>query len=124
MYELRAIKDREEIRLLAKAARLADYGVEIGIDALREGCTEIEIVAEIEYELKRKGVQGMSFSTTVLFGEKTALPHGTPETASSLPATWSYSTSVSSWTGIVPTSPEPSHTGESTIHTGKSTKRF
>ncbi|GAA5346207.1 Xaa-Pro aminopeptidase [Planifilum fimeticola] len=78
MYELRAIKDQEEIRLLAKAARLADYGVEIGIDALREGCTEIEIVAEIEYELKKKGVQGMSFSTTVLFGEKTALPHGVP----------------------------------------------
>ncbi|MGB0088453.1 Xaa-Pro aminopeptidase. Metallo peptidase. MEROPS family M24B [Planifilum fulgidum] len=78
MYELRAIKDEEEIRRLAKAARLADYGVEIGIDALREGCTEIEIVAEIEYELKKKGVQGMSFSTTVLFGENTALPHGTP----------------------------------------------
>lgn len=80
IYELRAIKDRDEIRLLARAARLADYGVEIGIDTLREGCTEMEIVAEIEYQLKRQGVQGMSFSTTVLFGERTALPHGTPET--------------------------------------------
>jgi Xaa-Pro dipeptidase len=80
MYELRAIKNEDELRLLSKAAQLADYGVEIGIDALREGCTEMEIVAEIEYKLKRKGVQGMSFSTTVLFGEKTALPHGTPET--------------------------------------------
>lgn len=78
MYELRAIKGEEEIRLLAEAARLADYGVEVGISALREGCTEMEIVAEIEYRLKRKGVQAMSFSTTVLFGEKTALPHGTP----------------------------------------------
>ncbi|MCY9423149.1 M24 family metallopeptidase, partial [Bacillus paralicheniformis] len=29
-------------------------------------------------ELKKKGVQGMSFSTMVLFGEKSGQPHGNP----------------------------------------------
>ena len=41
--------------------------------------SELEIVAEIEYEMKKKGVEKMSFATTVLAGAKAALPHGTPD---------------------------------------------
>ncbi|BBP88844.1 hypothetical protein BsIDN1_24620 [Bacillus safensis] len=37
------------------------------------------MLAVIEYELKKKkGIQGMSFSTMVLFGEKSGEPHGNP----------------------------------------------
>ena len=32
----------------------------------------------IEFEMKKKGVQKMSFDTMVLSGPKTASPHGTP----------------------------------------------
>lgn len=56
--------------MLKEAAKLADYGVEVGTAALREGISEVEVLAQIEYELKKKGIQGMSFSTMVLFGEK------------------------------------------------------
>ena len=31
----------------------------------------MDVLAKIEYELKRKGIREMSFSTMVLFGEKT-----------------------------------------------------
>ncbi|WP_010099184.1 M24 family metallopeptidase [Ornithinibacillus scapharcae] len=78
---LRVIKSKEEYELLKKAAELADYGVQIGINALKEGITEMEVIAKIEYELKKQGVQSMSFSTMTLFGQKTASPHGTPGTA-------------------------------------------
>ncbi|GGE10519.1 putative dipeptidase YkvY [Marinithermofilum abyssi] len=78
LLQLRAVKDSDEIQVLEEAAALADYGIEAGIQALREGCTEMEIVAEIEYALKKKGVREMPFSTMVLFGEKTGDPHGTP----------------------------------------------
>ena len=74
----RIIKSEEEIKLLRAAARLADYGVEAGISALREGVTEMEVLAKIEYELKREGIREMSFSTMVLFGEKAGDPHGNP----------------------------------------------
>lgn len=75
---MRLVKDEQELHILREAAKLADLGVEIGIKALLEGITETEVVAKIEYELKKKGIQGMSFDTMVLFGEKSALPHGTP----------------------------------------------
>lgn len=77
---MRAIKDETEIQSAAKAARFADLAVETGIEALKPGCTELEVVARIEYEMKRQGIREMSFSTMVLFGEKSGDPHGKPGT--------------------------------------------
>ncbi|WP_246941203.1 M24 family metallopeptidase [Bacillus pinisoli] len=78
LRELRLIKDEEEISLLKEAGKLADFGVEVGVSAIKEGRTELEVLATIEYELKKKGILAMSFSTMVLTGEKTAAPHGKP----------------------------------------------
>lgn len=79
LNELRLIKDESELAILREAARLADLGVEVGVSAIKEGVSELEIVAKIEYELKKKGVREMSFSTMVLTGAKTAAPHGVPD---------------------------------------------
>lgn len=77
---LRVIKNKKEYTLLKQAANLADFGIETGIAAINEGVREIDIIATIEYELKKKGVQGMSFATMALSGAKTASPHGNPGT--------------------------------------------
>ncbi len=78
LQELRILKDDEEILLLRQAAKLADYGVEVGVSAIKEGRSELEVLATIEYELKKKGILEMSFQTMVLTGQKTAAPHGKP----------------------------------------------
>jgi Xaa-Pro dipeptidase len=78
LHQLRIIKEKEEINILREAAKLADFGVEVGVNAVKEGRTELEILATIEYELKKKGIREMSFSTMVLTGKKTAAPHGKP----------------------------------------------
>ncbi|MGP4076196.1 M24 family metallopeptidase [Halobacillus sp. K22] len=78
LNEMRVVKDAEEIAIMREAAELADYGVKVGAEALQEGITEMEVLAAIEYELKKKGVAEMSFSTMVLFGEKSGQPHGNP----------------------------------------------
>lgn len=78
LNELRLLKDKKEFNLLKQAAVLADYGVKTGIEGIQEGKTELELLAEIEYALKREGVREMSFSTLVLTGANTASPHGTP----------------------------------------------
>lgn len=78
LMELRLIKSEAEITILREAAKLADFGVEVGIHALETGRTETEILALIEYELKRKGIAEMSFGTLVLSGEQSANPHGKP----------------------------------------------
>ncbi|WXB87739.1 Xaa-Pro peptidase family protein [Metabacillus sp. FJAT-53654] len=78
LNEFRVIKDEKEVSILKQAAELADYGVQVGINALKDGVTEMEVLATIEYELKKKGIREMSFSTMVLFGEKSGQPHGNP----------------------------------------------
>ncbi|WP_409254007.1 M24 family metallopeptidase [Bacillus sp. SCS-153A] len=78
LNELRVVKDEKEIEIIRRAAELADFGVQTGVEALKAGITEMEVLAKIEYELKKKGIRQMSFSTMVLFGEKSGEPHGNP----------------------------------------------
>ncbi|RXI98542.1 aminopeptidase P family protein [Anaerobacillus alkaliphilus] len=78
LYSLRLIKDDGELAILKQAAKLADYGVEVGVNAIKAGKCEMDVLALIEYELKKKGIREMSFSTMVLTGAKSADPHGNP----------------------------------------------
>ncbi|GGH86696.1 Xaa-Pro dipeptidase [Pullulanibacillus pueri] len=76
--QLRNIKDEQELKSLRKAAELADFAISVGAGAIKKGKTEQALIAEIEYELKKRGCEGMSFATTVLAGDKSAAPHGNP----------------------------------------------
>jgi Xaa-Pro dipeptidase len=78
LHELRMLKDEKEFSILKEAASYADLAIEIGVSAIKEGVTELEILAKIEYELKKKGIHKMAFSTMVLTGANSALPHGVP----------------------------------------------
>ncbi|MBN8193238.1 aminopeptidase P family protein [Bacillus sp. NTK074B] len=78
LNQMRLVKDENEIEIMRRAAEMADFGVEVGVSTLQEGVTEMEVLAKIEYELKKKGIREMSFSTMVLFGEKAGDPHGNP----------------------------------------------
>ncbi|MBM7644808.1 Xaa-Pro dipeptidase [Scopulibacillus daqui] len=75
---LRMIKDEKEIEILQKAAEMADYAVNIGVNAIKKGRTEQGIIAEIEYELTKRGYSEMAFPTMVLVGDNSASPHGHP----------------------------------------------
>lgn len=76
--QLQLRKTPHEIQLMKEAGHWADVAFEIGFSAIKEGVSEAEIVAEIEYQLKRRGVSQMSFDTEVLAGAKAANPHGSP----------------------------------------------
>ena len=76
--KLQLLKTQSEIGLLLEAGNWADVALEIGFQAIHAGVAEQEIVAEIEYQLKRKGVSSMSFDTLVLTGKNAASPHGSP----------------------------------------------
>ncbi|MBB2480272.1 aminopeptidase P family protein [Bacillus sp. APMAM] len=78
LRELRLVKDENEKQILKKAAEYADFAVQVGINEIAEGKTELDIIAAIEYELKKKGISQMSFETMVLTGNNAASPHGNP----------------------------------------------
>ncbi|MEH6942385.1 M24 family metallopeptidase [Bacillus sp. JJ722] len=80
LRQLRMIKDEKELSILREACRLADFAVEVGVNEIQEGKTEMDVLAAIEYELKKKGINEMAFSTMVLTGTNAASPHGVPGT--------------------------------------------
>ncbi|MXQ53501.1 M24 family metallopeptidase [Shimazuella alba] len=75
---MRIHKTNEEIEILRNAAKLADQAIQYGVDALSVGCTELDVKNVIEKRLQTSGITKMAFETMVLFGERTALPHGVP----------------------------------------------
>ncbi|SFC57536.1 Xaa-Pro aminopeptidase. Metallo peptidase. MEROPS family M24B [Bacillus sp. OV322] len=78
LRHLRMVKTADELDIIREACRLADLAVETGVNEISEGKTEMEILAAIEFELKKSGINKMSFSTLVLTGANAAAPHGTP----------------------------------------------
>lgn len=74
---LRLLKSADEIQKMHAAGALADTAVQIGCQAISLDKTETDLVAHIEYEMKKRGY-GMSFDTMVLTGTNAANPHGIP----------------------------------------------
>jgi Xaa-Pro aminopeptidase len=75
---LRAVKDAAEIVRIRDAARLGSEVMEEAIRLIRPGVTELEIAAEIGYQMRRKGASGESFEAIVAAGPRSALPHARP----------------------------------------------
>jgi Xaa-Pro dipeptidase len=79
LREMRAVKIPEEVERMKRAVRLVEDVLRAGVSLVKPGVTEIELVAELEYRMKKLGADGPSFDTMVLTGPKTALPHGSPD---------------------------------------------
>jgi len=75
---LRMIKDAQELAVMRKAAILAGEVVEGVLKLIKPGVREMEIAAEIEYQMKKRGASGPSFETIVASGPRGALPHARP----------------------------------------------
>ncbi|MBU8879697.1 Xaa-Pro peptidase family protein [Bacillus sp. FJAT-29790] len=78
LRKLRLIKDQKELDTIREACALADFAIETGCAEIKEGKTELDVLAAIEYAMKKKGINEMSFSTMVLTGANAASPHGNP----------------------------------------------
>jgi len=79
LREMRAAKTSAEVASMKQAVRLVEEVLRAGVALVKPGVTEIELVAELEYQMKKLGAEGPSFDTMVLTGPKTALPHGSPD---------------------------------------------
>lgn len=75
---MRAKKTPEEVSRMKHAAELVEEVLRQGLTHVKAGVSEIELVAELDYLMKKVGASGPSFDTMVLSGPNTALPHGVP----------------------------------------------
>ncbi|MBQ3054048.1 MAG: aminopeptidase P family protein [Clostridia bacterium] len=75
--KLRIIKTKEEIAAIEKACEIADEAFERVYPLMKEGISELEVAAMLEYEMKKQGATGVSFETIVASGVRSSMPHGT-----------------------------------------------
>ena len=75
MTDLRIVKLSEEIRLIRKAAKVADLAMEAAIKATKPSITETEIAAEAEYAMRKNGAEEF-FRTYVASGPRSSIAHG------------------------------------------------
>lgn len=75
---LRAIKDEYELRLLTRAAAIADAALASVLPLLGESPTEREFARSLENAMFHEGASAISFPTIIASGPRSSLPHGQP----------------------------------------------
>jgi Xaa-Pro aminopeptidase len=75
--ELRIVKDKEEIKRIRAAAKVADKGMKAAVAAVKAGATESQVAAKAEYAMRRAGAEEF-WRTYVSSGPRTNIAHGLP----------------------------------------------
>ena len=74
---LRNYKDAGELDTIRKACNIAEESFMELLDVIRPGLSEREVASELEYKMRRKGAEGVSFDTIVASGIRSSMPHAT-----------------------------------------------
>ena len=76
--EIRCIKDKSEIKKIAKAQEITEKSYLEVLNYLKPGVSERRVALELEHLIKLNGGEGVSFDLITITGKKTSLPHGVP----------------------------------------------
>lgn len=73
--EAMSVKEDKELELIQGACDIADSAYLALLGRIKEGMSENEVAAELEYLMRKRGASGTSFETIVAFGENSSVPH-------------------------------------------------
>ena len=74
--EARLVKSKEEVQLIAAAARLSDEGFTHILPFIKAGAKELDVALELEFWLRKNGAEAAAFDFIVASGARGSLPHG------------------------------------------------
>ena len=78
VQKFREVKTDEEVAFISTACSISDRAFLNLLPLIKEGVTERDLAAELEYQLKKCGGDGLAFETIGITGENTSKPHGVP----------------------------------------------
>lgn len=78
LEQQRKTKDAWEIAQIQAAANIADQALAAVLPQMRLGVSEAELALELDYQMQQRGSAGVSFTTILGFGARSALPHCLP----------------------------------------------
>jgi Xaa-Pro aminopeptidase len=73
--EAMAVKSEEELNNIVLACKAADNAFLELLPQIKEGMTENEVAATLEFLMRKHGASGVSFETIVAFGANSSVPH-------------------------------------------------
>lgn len=73
--EVMKIKSAAEIEKIKAACEITDRAFLALLPKIKEGMSENEVAAELEYLMRKGGASGTSFDTIVGFGKNSSVPH-------------------------------------------------
>jgi Xaa-Pro aminopeptidase len=76
--QFRMIKSEEEIEKIRRSVQTNSEAFENALRNVRVGISELELSAELDYQMRKLGAQRPAFETIVASGPRTALPHAQP----------------------------------------------
>ncbi len=74
---LRMKKDSLEIEIILQNLQITEWGYQTILPAIKEGMSEKEVAALLEFNLKKQGAEKPAFDTIIASGPRSAMPHGT-----------------------------------------------
>ncbi len=78
LCDMRAVKSADELRALEAAQQMTDETFTYIIERIEAGRTEIDVMLDMEFYMRRLGSEGVSFDFIVVSGVNSSLPHGVP----------------------------------------------
>ncbi len=76
--EMRSIKTDAELERLKRAQALTDETFTYILDRIAAGRTERDVMLDMEFYMRKRGSEGVSFDFIVVSGKNSSLPHGVP----------------------------------------------
>jgi len=76
--DMRAVKSPSEIAKIRASVLANSEAFSKTLPRVREGMRELDIAAELDFQMRRAGAENNAFETIVAVGERTALPHAHP----------------------------------------------
>lgn len=73
--EAMSVKQPYELEAIKKACDITDKAFNALLAKIKEGMSENDLAAELEYLMRSYGASGTSFSTIACFGENSSVPH-------------------------------------------------
>jgi Xaa-Pro aminopeptidase len=76
LVAFRQVKTASELDFITRAVAISDEAFAQLVPHINEGTSELELAAQLEFNMRRLGSEGAAFSTIVASGVRSALPHG------------------------------------------------
>ena len=78
LEDMRAVKSEGELNLIRQAQKITDDTFSYIINHIEPGRSEIDVMLDMEFYMRKLGSEGVSFDFIVVSGKNSSLPHGVP----------------------------------------------